>query len=94
MSGHDTTKSANLNDLDITKIEDPLEPTEPMDQISDLEFSPNNIGHGIETFSDIKDILILENYPPEIRPYLKEILLESFPNIISRSTYDVGNMSI
>ena len=61
--------------------------------MSDLEFSPNNIGHGIEAFSEIKDILILDNYPPEIRPYLKEILLESFPNIISRSTYDVGNMS-
>ena len=84
---------SNLNDLDIMKIVDPTKPIEPLEQTSDLEFSPNNIGHVIKAFSEIKDILILENYPPEIRPYLKEILLESFPNIISRSTYDVVDMS-
>lgn len=93
LAGYDTQNVSDLNDLDITKIVDPIKQIEPVEQMSDLEFSPNNIGHGIEAFSEIKDILILDNYPPEIRPYLKEILLESFPNIISRSTYDVGNMS-
>ena len=69
LSGYDTQNISNLNDLDITKIVDPIEKIEPLEQMSDLEFSPNNIGHGIEAFSEIKDILILDNYPPEIRPY-------------------------
>ena len=43
LSGYDTQNMSNLNDLDITKIVDPIKQIEPLEQMSDLEFSPNNI---------------------------------------------------
>ena len=39
------------------------------------------------------DIIKLENYDEEIRPYIKDIFLDSYPEVISTHSYDLGNLS-
>lgn len=80
----------DLNEMDATKDlcvdEDFYPPTQ----------SPNydsNFGHYIQEFETIENLLTLENYPEIIRPYLDDIFLKKYRAVISRSQYDIGNLS-
>ena len=39
------------------------------------------------------DVIKLDEYPAEIRPYIKDIFLDSFPSVVSTNSLDVGNLS-
>ncbi len=52
-------------------------------------------GYSVPTDEYIKpeDLVVLTDYPPEIRHYIKDIFLDSYPSIISTHSTDRGNMS-
>ena len=39
------------------------------------------------------DIVNLESYKEEIRPYIKDIFIDSYPDIVSLHCFDIGNIS-
>ena len=52
-------------------------------------------GYSLPTDEYIKpeDLVVLTDYPPEVRHYIKDIFIDSYPAIISTHSTDRGNMS-
>ena len=50
---------------------------------------------GYEVFqnSTIEDIVKLEEYPPSIRKYIKDIFIDKYSQIISKNDYEIGQLS-
>ena len=46
-----------------------------------------------DEFIKPEDLVILENYPPEIQPYIRDIFIDSYPSVISTHSTDRGNLS-
>lgn len=52
-------------------------------------------GYSVPTDNFIKpeDLVVLEDYPPEVRHYIEDIFIKNYPSIISTHTTDRGDMS-
>ena len=46
-----------------------------------------------DQFVKPEDLVVLSDYPPEVRHYIEDIFLKSYPDIISTHSTDRGNMS-
>jgi hypothetical protein len=61
------------------------------------EISPNVIDGGLELptiiYKTPEEALKLESFPEEIRPYIKRIFLERYPNVIALHSLDSGDVS-
>ena len=82
-------KLPDLNKLDatsFTEIDESLyKPLPAKDRL---------FGHYIQEYTPVEEILKLETHPKPVRPYLKEMFLKKYPELPSRSPYDIGNSSL
>ena len=75
-----------LRHLDITKVQaENKEIEEPREN--------DKFGFYKEEFNSIEEMVQLETFPPHIQPYIKDIYLDKYRNIVSRSEFDVGDLS-
>ena len=90
---------------DITPVTDNSQKmAKESDPDEENKFSPENfwkdmdgkfLPPGYEVFQDskIEDIVKLEEYPPSIRKYIKDIFIDKYSEIISKNDYEIGQLS-
>jgi hypothetical protein len=61
------------------------------------EITPNIIDAGLEVptqiYQSAEEALNLDLFEPHIRPYVKEIFLDKYPNVVSLHSLDAGDVS-
>jgi hypothetical protein len=61
------------------------------------EITPNIIDAGLEVptqiYSSAQEALNLNLFQPEIRPYIKKIFIDKYPNVVSLHSLDAGDVS-
>ena len=63
-------------------------------EINDKSFEPRGIEVPTQIFSSAEEAIQLENFPPEVRKYIKRIFLERYPNCVSLHSLDAGDLSL
>ena len=56
-------------------------------------FHKTDFGFSIPPIQSLKEIINLDKFQPTIRPYLEDLFIKRYPDLISRSNFDVGNLS-
>jgi hypothetical protein len=94
---------AQLQKTDLTiddnniEVETFLTPDPQPTYTGEAHISSKLLDAGIEIptriYSSAEEAVNLENFPPEVRPYIKEIFLEKYPSCVSLHALDAGDLS-
>ena len=84
---HDT-KNIDWNQIDASNVTEVDE-----DLYQEVNGRDKPFGFCVQEFASIEDLLKLDTHPKIIQPYLKKLILEKYPEIVSRSPYDLGDLS-
>ncbi len=91
----ETTDSSNLAKFEDSQhtIELGLTQINEDEDLQELINEPRGYTIPEDEFLQPADMVNLEDYPPEIRPYIRDIFVESYPSVISTHSTDRGDLS-
>ena len=75
------------------KVSEEQEGICPENFLKDLDGKYLPPGYEVLEKSDIRDIIKLEEYPPSLRAYIKDIFIDNYSQIVSKNDYEIGALS-
>ena len=82
------TEVIDLNTIDASQVSEVEE-----DLYEPLPSKDRAFGYSVQEFAPIEEILNLSSHPVDVQPYLRELILGKYPEIVSRSPFDIGQVS-
>ena len=74
------------------QITSPVKAAEMDQYVEENKSLPN--GYEIPDILEISDIVKLDTLPEIVRPFVKRIFIDKYPEVLSRHAYDIGSLSL
>ena len=89
---HASASVQSLNDIPMGQVTKLSGDSPDIDKDKNI-FHKTDFGFSIPPIQSLKEIINLDKFQPTIRPYLEDLFIKRYPDLISRSNFDVGNLS-
>ena len=89
-----TPENIDVNDIDTEALFSQSPSYMEEAQIDEKTFEPRGIEVPTQIFSSAEEAIQIENFPMEVRKYIKRIFLERYPHCVSLHSLDAGDLSL